>query len=220
MKINKEKLFQELDKLNKNQLIILLEDVFDDMAGNTQRRIFDKLINLTTERERTPEKLVVDIEIFYSKSMSGYYYAPFNMTSKNFSYIPEGTEEWFNEISEYLDSVSEIIMEKKYNIGLKCFELLFELIDKMESGEEIVFAHELGDWMLSAKSDYTEKYIVALSQEIKQTEDYVNLIIPMIKSDSYYSFSKQVYKKVKKHSSVVQLEAINNEIKSQSIRLK
>ena len=190
------------------------------MEEGTQRNVFSELFKEHTKSERTPKKLLEKIEKFYDKSMGGYYYAPFDINSKNFSNIPEETNEWFDEISDYLDFVSELVEEEEYEIGLKCFAILFELIDKMESGEEIVFADELGDWMISTKKDYTENYIISISKEKMQIEEYVSLLIPMIKSDSYFSFSKTVYKKVKKHSNTIQLNAINKEIKSQSIRIK
>lgn len=220
LEINKKKLFAAINKLKKSELISLLEDSFDNMEGGTQRNVFGELFKEHTKRERTPEKLLEEIEKFYNKSKEGYYYAPFNVNSKNFSDIPEETDEWFDEISDYLDFVSELVKEEQYKIGLKCFTLLFELIDKMEKGEEIVFADELGDWMISAKEDYMEKYIITISKEIEEIEEYVNILIPRIKSDSYFAFSKKVYKKVKKHSNSIQLKAINKEIKLQSIRTK
>lgn len=220
MEIQKNKLFQAVNKLKKSELLSLLEDAFDNMDGKTQRYVFGELFKAHTKKERTPKELLGKIEDFYTKSMAGHYYASFNINSKNFSDIPEETDEWFDEISDYLDFTSTIVEEQQYEIGLKCFTVLFELIDRMESGEEIVFADELGDWMIVAKKDYIEKYIIALSKEVKSVEEYVKILIPRIKSDSYFSFSNGVYKKVKKHSSAVQLKAINKEIKVQSIRLK
>jgi len=220
LEIKKIKLFGAINKLKKTELVELLEKAFDNMEGKTKRYVFGDLYKLSTKKERTPEKLLDSIRKFHDKSMSGHYYAPFNVNSKNFSDVPEETDEWFDKISDYLDFTSIMVKEGKYEMGLKCFTILFELIDRMESGEEIVFADELGDWMISAKEDYIEKYIIALSKEVKLVEEYVSQLIPRIKSDSYFSFSNGVYKKVKRHSSSIQLKAINKEIKLQSIRVK
>ena len=220
MEIQKNKLFEAINKLKKSELLSLLEDAFNNMDGKTQRNVFGELFKAHTKKERTPEKLLKGIEHFYKKSMDGYYYAPFDVNSKNFSDIPEETDEWFDELGDYLDFTSTMVNEQQYEIGLKCFTILFDLIDRMESGEEIVFADELGSWMISTKEDYIEKYVIVLSKEVKSIEEYIKILIPRIQSDSYFSFSNEVYKKVKKHSSDAQLKAIKKEVKLQSIRVK
>ena len=139
------------------------------------------------------------------------------MNSKNFSDIPEETDEWFDELSRYLDFTSDLVEAKNHTIAVKCFKILFELIEKMEDGEEIVFAHELGDWMIHANSDYRENFIIALAQTAS-LEEYTAVLIPLIKSDSYFSFANKMYKKVKTHSSPAQLKVIKAEIKQQGIR--
>jgi len=219
LEIDRNKLIKAFKTLKKVELISLLDDVLDNMERSSQRAVFGELFKEYTKSERTPHKILLDIEMFCKKSNAGYYYAPFDLNSNNILHIPDETDEWFDEISDYLDFVSELVKIKEYKIGLKCFNLLFELIDIMESGAEIVFAHEFGDWMILAKEDYMEKYIIALSKETKHLEEYVRILIPKIKSDSNCSISNKVYKKVKKHSSDIQIKAIDKEIKSQSLRV-
>ncbi|MEM6318979.1 MAG: hypothetical protein AAF960_15000 [Bacteroidota bacterium] len=220
MEIDKSKLFEAIQQLEKSELIALLDRTFTKMDGATQRNTFGPLFKQHTKKERTPEKLLADIEAFYKKSVDGYYYAPFDVNSKNFSDIPEETDEWFDEIADYLDFASELVEEKQYAMGLKCLNLLMELIDKMESGEEIVFADELGSWMLSTEEDYIEKYILVVSKEVSSVDEYVELLIPRIKSDSFFSFYDKVYQKVKKHANAEQLKAIKAAVKQQNIRVK
>jgi len=220
MEINKKKLFSIINKLKKSELVALLEDAFDNMDGKTQRYAFGELYKKHTQKERTPKQLLERIKTFHTKSMNGHYYAPFDINSKNFSDIPKETDEWFDELADYLDFTSELVQKKEYETSLKCFKILFELIDRINNGEEIVFADELGDWMINTKKDHIEHYIIVLSKAVESIEDYVNILIPRIKSDSYFSFSDKVYKKVKKHSSSMQIKAINKEIKAQSIRTK
>jgi len=217
MEIHKKTLFEVIGKMKKSELIDLLNVVYDNLEGKSRRDAFGGLYNEIVKESLSPEELLEEIETFYERSMKGRYYAPFMINSKNFMDVPEETDEWFDEISMYLDSVSDLVKAKNYELGVKCFKILFELIDKMEDGGEIVFAKELGDWMIHAKSDYTENYIIALADTVS-VEEYVDALIPIIKNDSYFSFSQQVYKKVKNHSSTEQLRAINAEIKRQSIR--
>ncbi len=41
-------------------------------------------------------------------------------------------------------------------MAVQCFKLLHELIDKMEDGDEIVFADEYGTWMITGDEKRTE----------------------------------------------------------------
>lgn len=220
MEIQKAILFQAIKKLKKEQVIQLLESSFINMERKEQRSVFGKLYNEITKKDRTPESLLKDIEDFYQKSMNGHYYSSFMMNSKNFSNVPEETEEWFDELSDKLDFTSKLVAEEQYVTALKCFKILYELIERMGNGENIVFADELGDWMIHAKTDYVQNHIIALSHTLETTEEYVEILIPMIKMDSYFSLYNKVYQKVKKHATKEQLSAINKEVKSLSIRIE
>lgn len=66
--------------------------------------------------------------------MAGHYYAPFEINSKNFSHIPEETDAWFDEISDYLEDSSKLTDQGDHKMAVQCFKLLHELIDKMEDG--------------------------------------------------------------------------------------
>jgi hypothetical protein len=59
------------------------------------------------------------------------------------------------ELIVYIDAAWETMTEPQRR---SVFGVLFELIRLMERGENIVFAHELGDWMITAKHDYQKVY--------------------------------------------------------------
>lgn len=219
MDINKDILFTAIKKMKKDELLELLDDAYENMDRQTQRYVFWNLYNTITAKERTPQKLLAEIKLFYKKSMEGDYYSDFLPNSKSFSDMPEATEEWFGILSNYLDITSELSESKNYKLSTECFKLLFELIDGMENGEAIVFADELGDWRINAKSDYVENYIIGLGKTTT-IEKYTEILIPMIQNDSYLSFSKKVYQKTQKHASPEQIEAINREVKLRSIQIK
>lgn len=219
MEIDKKVLFDGLEKMPKKELIEFIETVFINLEPRPQRDAFGDLYYELVKEKQTPSDLLDNIENFYEDSLAGYYYESFMINSKNFSDIPEETDKWFDELSRYLDFTSDLVEVKNYPIAVKCFKMLFELIEKMEEGEEIVFAHELGDWMIHANSDYIENYIIALAQTAS-LDEYATILIPLIKSDSYFSFANKVYKKVKTHSSPTQLKVIKAEIKQQGIKTR
>jgi hypothetical protein len=48
--------------------------------------------------------------------VDGYYYAPFDINSKNFSDIPEETDAWFDEVSDYLEDSSRLTDQGDHDI--------------------------------------------------------------------------------------------------------
>lgn len=220
MDINKKKLFEAIRALKKSELITLLEEAFDEMERGTRRVVFGELFNEYTKKERTAEQVRKQVKQFYKQSMAGDYYAPFSINSKNYLDVPEETDEWFDEIGDHLGFVSELVEEEEYETALHCFKLLYELIDRMEEGEEIVFADELGAWMIGDTEQDTENYIIAASKVLEDSEEYVGLLLPRLRRDSYFSFSEKVYEKIKKHANPSQLKAIREAVKAESIRVK
>jgi len=218
MKFNEKKLFQLISKLKKVELLEYIKSCYYEMDDKQQRSIFGELYNKSVNKNRTPEKLYLEIKSFCEKSNAGYYYAPFNINSKNFMYTPNETDEWFDELSEYLDASSNLVKEKKYKIANNCFENLYSLIEKMEEGEEIVFADEYGTWMISTELDYDEAYIKSLAKT-KNEKEFTEKVIPLLIRDSYESFSSKIYKKIKKVSKIKQMREVDKEIELQEIKI-
>ena len=119
------------------------------MDTNQRHDVFGKIIKDVPSSTVDGEDLLSTIEIFYKSSLAGHYYAPFDINSKNFSDIPEETEEWFEEIGDHLEDSSRLTDQGDHRMAVKCFKLLHELIDKMEDGDEVVFADEYGTWIIT-----------------------------------------------------------------------
>jgi hypothetical protein len=148
------------------------------------------------------------------------YYAPFDINSKNFSHIPTETEEWFEKLGELLQSSTQLTKQEEHLFAVKSFKMLYELIDRMENGEEIIFADEYGSWMIPGEEkEFLDSYIFSLSK-VKTPEEYTQIVIPLLKRDSYSSFCDQVYSIALKHSNKEQVKFLKNEIKQQNIKIK
>ena len=66
-------------------------------------------------------------------------------------HIPEETEEWFERLGDLLKASSQLTARGDHLHAVACFGILYELIDAMEGGEEIVFADEIDKsctWLL------------------------------------------------------------------------
>jgi hypothetical protein len=217
MKLNKEEIFKSIKILKKDKLIELIDEAFVNMSSRTRQAVFAKFTIGKDINTGASKNVLEQIEDFYCRSINGNYYAPFNMNSKNYSYIPEETDEWFGDIELYLDTTCELVKNEQYELSVKCYKILFELIEKMEHGEDIVFAHEYGDWMICAKYDYVKYYIVAISKTCNSKEA-ANLLIPLLKKDSYQSFSDEVFSKSKRYLSKEQLGLIIEELELRKIK--
>jgi hypothetical protein len=147
--MNKKRLFEYVKTQNQLKLLELLSLAFDTMDTNQRHDVFGKTAKEVPPSSVDGKEILTTIEQFYEKSMAGYYYEPFDINSKNFSDIPEETDAWFDEISDYLEDSSRLTDQGEHEMAVQCFKLLHELIDKMEDGDEIVFADEYGTWMIT-----------------------------------------------------------------------
>ncbi len=88
----------------------------------------------------------------------------------------------------------------------------------MESGEEIVFADELGSWMIPGdEKQYISAYLTSLAA-IATPEQFTEQVLPLVKRDSYSSFVRQVYKTARKVGNAAQKKLLQAEAKRQNIR--
>ena len=218
--MNKERLFKYLEKQDSSSLLALLDSSFNTMDTNQRHDVFGKIIKELPPSSVEREQLLATIKQFFENSFSGYYYEPFDINSKNFSDIPEETEAWFDEISDHLEDSSRLTDQGNHEMAVQCFNLLHDLIDKMEDGEEIIFAEEYGTWMITGdKKRFVKSYLTSLSA-MSTPDEYAIGAIPLIKRDSYESFHNKVYSTALKIAGEEQKTQLEKELKTQKIRYK
>jgi hypothetical protein len=218
--MDEELLFKVLKRQTKATLLELLYSAYYET--NTQQRsyIFGELMKKSKPSKIIANDVLRESEKFYEDSLSGIYYAPFDINSKNFSHIPTETEEWFEKLGELLQSSTQLTKQEEHLSAVKSFKILYELINRMENGEEIIFADEYGSWMIPGEEkEFLDSYIFSLSK-VKTPEEYTQIVIPLLKRDSYSSFCDQVYSIALKHSNKEQVKFLKNEIKQQNIKIK
>jgi len=218
--MNKKRLFKHLKTQSQSKLLEMLQLAFDTMNTSQRHDVFGETISEVPPSSVDGEEVLATIEEFYEKSVDGYYYAPFDINSKNFSDIPEETDAWFDEISDYLEDSSKLTDQGDHGMAVQCFKLLHKLIDKMEDGEEIVFADEYGTWMITGdEKRFIKSYLTSLSA-ISMPEEYAHGAIPLIKRDSYESFHNKVYAIATKISNENQRILLKKVVKKQAIRTR
>jgi hypothetical protein len=134
-------------------------------------------------------QLLRAVKRFQRESLTGVYYAPFNMNSKNYRDIPKETERWFQRLANLLRASTQLTRQKEHAQAVACFRILYGLIHAMENGEEIVFAEELGSWMIPGdEKKFIAAYLKSLAK-VATPEEFAQIAIPLIRRDSHISFS-------------------------------
>lgn len=217
--MNKNRLFSYLKRQKSAELIKLLNDCYNcmktrdikDVFGHIEHKIFNKI-------PCDGKNILNNVQKFMDDSLQGSYYAPFNINSKNFMDVPEETDIWFEKLGELLIESSQLSIQGDHTNAVKCFGTLFELIGKMESGEEIVFADELGMWMLPIKEEPCIRAYIKSAATILEPEEYIEAVLPVIRYDSHSAFKNKAYEKAKRAANKHQKALLEGKIVQLKIR--
>jgi hypothetical protein len=216
--MDKSALFEYLANQESATLLDLLSQAYDQMEPDQRRWVFGRWAASLPPTPVDGESLLTEIEQFQKESLAGAYYAPFNINSKNFSHIPEETDEWFEELSDFLKASTRLTRQDDHLHAVACFTILYALIDTMERGEEIVFADEIGSWMIHGdQKEYLAAYLTSLTT-ISTPVEFAATVAPLIKRDSYNSFAEQVYPTALRLANDAQKEQLEAELQRQKIR--
>jgi hypothetical protein len=219
--MDEDELFKILKRQTKATLLELLYSAYHQTNAQQKRYIFGDLVKASQPEKASAKDILKKTEDFYQDSLAGVYYAPFDINSKNFSHIPEETEEWFDKLGDLLEASTKLTKQKEHPAAVASFKILFELIAKMEDGEEIIFADEYGSWMIPGdEKEWLNAYLSSLAKVEVSPEEYVNIVVPLIKRDSYSSFCSKVYELAMKHCNEIQEKFLMEAIKAQNIQIK
>ena len=216
--MDKMRLFEYLSIQDASFLLGLLNDAYDQMDVDQRRWVFGRLVEELPPAQVDGEVLLNKVEDFKRESLAGAYYAPFNINSKNYMHIPEETEEWFERLGDLVKASSQLTAQGDHLHAVTCFGILYELIDAMESGEEIVFADEIGGWMIPGdEKQYVAAYMASLAATAAP-EEFSAAALPLIRRDSWHSFSTQAYPAAIRAANKAQRAHLEAEIGRQNVR--
>lgn len=218
--VDKIRLFEFLSTQDSSVLLALLSKAFDTLDYDQRQQVFGQC----TRSQSFPlaqvqgELLLAEVEEFRRESLAGRYWAPFNMNSKNFMHVPEETKEWFERLGDFLEASGQLTVQGDHEHAVACFGVLYELIEAMESGDEIVFAEELGSWMIPTdERQAIAAYLTSLAATATP-KAFTAVALPLIRRDSRQSFADQVYTAATAVASAAQKAHLEAEIQRQGIR--
>ena len=163
------------------------------MSPQQRRSIFAEELDQLRLIAFPGESVIAELEKFREDSINGRYYAPFDIDSKNFTYVPNETEEWFDRLGDFFNAATLLVEKGEFSIAVAAFEIICELVDIMESGDEIVFADEYGSWMIPVREDEcVAAYLKAISS-VENAVGFANEAIELLKRDRQENFTLKVY---------------------------
>ena len=214
----KEQLFQYLSSQDASMLLKLLDSAYDQMNIEQRRDVFGEIVLKVPPEPVDGDDLLDQIEDFSRESLSGYYYVPFNINSKNFMDVPKETEQWFEQLGDFLKASMQLTSQSNHLHATVCFRELYSLIDKLEYGDEIVFGDEIGSWMIPGdEKEYLAAYLTSLAA-VSSPEEFSQAIIPLLQRDSGQSLAGQVYISAQKVANDEQRAHLAAEVERLKIR--
>ena len=200
-------------------LLNVLSAAYDEMTRDQRQAVFGRYVRELPPAPVDGEVLIDEVEQFRRDSRAEIYYAPFAINSKNWMHVPEETEEWFDRLGDLLQASARLTAQGDHLHAVACFIVLYELIDDMESGEEIVFGDEIGSWMIPGDE---KKFVAACTTSLAATatpEEFAATALPLIRRDSWQSFATQAYASALRVASEPQRAALEAEIQRQGIKI-
>lgn len=206
--MDKVSLFEFLSTQDAPTLLELLRRAHDQMNYDQREAVFGSLMRPAALAPVEAEALLAEVEAFQRVSMAGTYYAPFNVNSKNFRHVPDQTKEWFDKLSDLLTASVQLTAQGDHLHAASCFKILYALIGAMEEGQEIVFGDE---------EQFIAAYMTSLAA-IATPEEFAVASLPLIRRDSWQSFTTQAYTAAIIAATDAQRDYLEMEIRQRKLR--
>jgi hypothetical protein len=216
--MNKELLFAHLRGQKPRVLLDFLEAAYDEMNTEQRWEVFDGAVKKAKPLAVDGEALLEDVKQFQRDSLARVYYAPFDINSKNFTHIPEETRQWFERLGDLLTESARLSKQGDHVRAVACFQILYELVEAMNNGDEIVFADEYGTWMIPVDEKKIIAAYLASLAAISTPEQYAAAALPLVRRDSFESFSKKTYSAALRAANKAQKAQLKAEVEQHNVR--
>jgi hypothetical protein len=191
--VDEQEVFAHLKKQKKTVLLDYLHAAFEEMTDAQRRAVFADLVRRPANAAVDADQLRQEIDQFRRDSLARKYYAPFNVNSRNWMHIPQKTREWCDCFARFAEAASALTGRREHAQAVSCFAMLCEVLEAMESGDEIIFAEEAGSWLIPTDQKVWLKAYLRSLAATATPEQFTAATLPLLERDSIQSFSGQVY---------------------------
>jgi len=193
--MDKGRLFEDLAGRDAPALLELLGAAYDAMTRDQRDDVFGRYAAAMNVPPAPVDgaTLLGEVELFRADSLAGVYYAPFAINSKNYMHVPEETREWFARLGDLLEASARLTAQGEHDHAAACFAILYALIDAMDDDRQIVFADELGGWMIPGdEKACVAAYMTSLAA-VATPEEFAAAALPLARRDSWQNFHTHAY---------------------------
>jgi hypothetical protein len=216
--MDEDEVFAFLKKQKKNVLLDFLRTAFEEMTAKQRRAVFADAIRKAPRSRIDGESLREEIDLFRQDSLAGQFYAPFAINSKNFMHVPEETEEWCDRFARFVADTCQLVAQGEHAQAVQCFAILYQLLEAVDSGEEIIFAEEAGSWMIpTEEKEWLKTYLKALAATATP-EEFTKAALPIIQRDGWHSFANKAYASAMQAANPQQKAHLQAELERKKIR--
>jgi hypothetical protein len=216
--VDEEHVFAHLKKMKKAALLEYLRAAFEEMSIDQRLVVFGELAHKPPKGRVDGRQLWDEVEQFRGDSLARYYYAPFNITSKNALYVPDETKEWCDRFADLARDACRLTDQEDHAAAVKCFAALYELYEAVDAGKEIIFAEEAGTWMIPFDGkEWLKAYLTSLAATAAP-EQFAAAAVPIIAGDSHRSFGDEAYASAAAAATPAQRARLDAELERQHVR--
>lgn len=216
--MNKKQLFAFFREQEPPALLSFLEAAFDEMKTDQREAVFGQAIRKAKPLHVDGPSLLEQVRQFEHESMAGRYFAPFDINSKNYMHVPEETKAWFERLGDLLTDTELLSRQGDHADAVACFRILYELVEAMCRGEEIIFADEYGTWMIPVDEKRNIGAYLKSRAATSTAEEYAAAALPLIRRDSCESFSKNTFSAAIAAANKAQKASLTAEVVRQGVR--
>jgi hypothetical protein len=150
-KIDRSKLREAIRKLGDEFVFYLLDDALDLVPESKLATLVGTYLDVKGLRLDAGARidLFAEVETFKTRSLAGGFYEDFKVNSKNCMQLSRGTRAWIAQCCRLFDSLVEMPAKSDAAKVAAAFEVLFDLLRRIDAAEEILFfADEGGSWQV------------------------------------------------------------------------
>jgi hypothetical protein len=183
-RIDRTKLRAALRKLGDEYVYFMLDEALDLLPEAKLAKLVGQYIDLKRlQSDRSPSKdIFALVKEFERASLAGEFYESFNVNSKNFTQLANGTRAWIAECRRLLDQLVVAANKARPEDVVVGFESIFRVLHHVDQGDDdvVFFADEGGVWLVGVEwRKVFPAWFTCLSR-VASPVDYAERVIEMV----------------------------------------
>ncbi len=153
--IDRDKVLERAELLDRDDLLILLSRAFDRLDDP---EVFDVVWDYVHAedvvlRDAEGTDFLSQIEAFHAKAVRGGFYQSFDVNSRNYMQKSAGTENFIAAHHRHTERCVRAAQGGHHDDARKGFELLVDLVRRIDDNPDdiVFFADEAGSWQLGVR---------------------------------------------------------------------